>query len=110
MFIGLRSSCSVIGWTVGPRSSYSMIGWTVVIGPVSNWPVIGWTVVGRGWINMGGCGCGWIDIGGIKRWEVEGEAAAEVVTEAVVAAVWFIGCGRSIKGRRRDRPFFLSYI
>jgi len=69
---------------VGPRSSYSAIGQTVVIGPVSNWPVIGWTVVGRGWINTG---------------SIRGEAAAEAAAEAVAAIGWFIGCGRSAKGR-----------
>ena len=45
-------------------------------------------------------GCGWIDTGGIR-----GEAAAE----AVAAAVWFIGCGRTAKGYQ-DRLFILSYI
>ena len=100
MFIGPRSSCSIIGRTViGLRFSYSAIGRTVVIGLVFNWPVIGWTVVGYGWINTGGHG--WIDTGGTK-----GEAAAE----AVAAVGWFIGCGRSAKGRQRDRPFLFSYI
>ena len=50
---------------------------------------------------------------GIKRREVEGEAAAEVaaIVAAIVAAtVWFIGYGKSTKGRHRDRPFLFSYI
>jgi hypothetical protein len=85
IFIGLRSSCSVIGRTVvGLRSSCSAIGRTVVIGLVPNWPVMGWTVVGRGWIDTGG---------------IRGEAAAEAAAEAVAAMGWFIGCGRSTKGR-----------
>ena len=44
--------------------------------------------------------------------EVAAEAAAEVVAEAaeaVAAIVWFIGSGRSAKGRR-DRLFLFSYI
>ena len=85
MSIEPRSSCSIIGQTVvGPQSSYSTIGQTVVIGPISNWPITGQTVVSHSQINMGG----------IKRQEVEGETAAEVI----VAAVWFIGCRKSAKG------------
>ena len=38
------------------------------------------------------------------------EAAAEAVAEVVVAIVWVIGCGRSAKGRRWDRPFLFSYV
>jgi hypothetical protein len=72
----------------------------VVIGPRSSCSAIGRTVVGRGWI----------DTGGIRRREVEGEAAAEAAAEVVAAAIWGIGCGRSAKGRRRDRPFLFSYI
>ena len=91
MFIGLRSSYSIIEWmVVEPQSSCSAIGWIVVIGLVSNWPVMGWTVVSRGWINTGGRG--WINTGGIR-----GEVVAEVVTveavvEVIAAIVWFIGC------------------
>ena len=50
-------------------------------------------------------------MGGIRKREVEGEAAAEAAAaEAAAAVVWFIGCGRSAKARRRDRPFLFSYI
>ena len=54
-------------------------------------------MAGRGWINAGGCG--WIGIGGrwINTGGIRGEAAAEAA--AVAAVVWFIGCGRSAKGR-----------
>jgi len=46
-------------------------------------------------------------MGGIRRREVEGEVAAEVV----VAVIWFIGCGRSARGCwDRTRPFLFSYI
>ena len=37
------------------------------------------------------------------------EAATEAAAEVVVAIVWFIGCGRSAKGRR-DCLFLFSYI
>ena len=57
---------------------------------------------GCSWINIGSCGR--IDTGGIR-----GEVAATAV-EAVAAAVWFIGRGRSAKGCHWDRPFLFSYI
>ena len=41
---------------------------------------------------------------------IKGEAAAEAAAEAVAAVGWFIGCGRSAKGRQQDRPFLFSYI
>ena len=63
MFIGLRSSCSVIGWiVVGLRSSYSTIGWTVV---------------GRGCINTGG---------------IREEVAVKVVAEVVDCGKSTKGC------------------
>jgi len=37
-------------------------------------------------------------MGGIRRQKIEGEAVAKVVVKAAVIIVWFIGCGRSIKG------------
>ena len=54
-------------------------------------------------------GRGWIDTGGIRRREVEGEAAAEVAAEVAAVVVWFMACGRSAEDRR-DRPFLFSYI
>jgi len=40
-------------------------------------------------------------MGNIKKWEIVAEVAVEIVAEiaaeAVVAVVWFIGCGGSSK-------------
>jgi hypothetical protein len=57
-------------------------------------------------------------MGGIRRREAAAEVAAEVAVEVVAeaaaevvaAVIWFIGCGRSAKGRCWDRPFLFSYI
>jgi len=40
---------------------------------------------------------------------IRGEAAAEAAAEVVVVIIWFIGYGRSTKGRQ-DRLFLFSYI
>ena len=37
------------------------------------------------------------------------EVAAKAAAEAIVAIVWFIGCGKSTKGRQ-NLLFLLSYI
>ena len=60
----------------------------------------GWiNIGGRGWNDIGGCG--WINTGGIR---------GEAVVEAVVAAVWGIGRGRSAKGCCWDCLLLFSYI
>ena len=48
-------------------------------------------------------------MGSIRGGTAAAEAVAEAVAEVVAAIVWFIGCGRSAKGRR-DRLFLFSYI
>jgi len=60
-------------------------------------------------------------MGGIRRREIKGKVAAEVVVKVVaevvveivaetaIAVVLFIGCGGSSKNRQ-DYPFFFFYI
>ena len=108
IFIGLRSRCSVRRTVVGLQSSCSAIGRTV--------GGHGWIDTdGRGWIDTGGCGWidtggrGWINTDGIRGEAAAVEAATEAAAEVIAAVVWFIDRGRSAKGRQ-DCLFLPSYI